>query len=58
MTIKIEIKTKHFNSKLFSIPWIAKVDFSKSPAGEYLWGKRVGEAGVGSDSLLGVSPRI
>ncbi|MBU0974064.1 MAG: hypothetical protein KKC20_25770 [Proteobacteria bacterium] len=52
MSIKIEIKTPHFTPKRFSKPWIAKVDFTKSPQGESAWGKWIGDADLGTDGLL------
>ncbi|MBU3928188.1 MAG: hypothetical protein KKB74_10310 [Bacteroidetes bacterium] len=52
MSIKIEIKTTHFTPKRFSAPWIAKVDFLKVIKGEYIWGKWIGDAALGTDGLL------
>lgn len=50
--MKIEIKTTSYNQKRYSKPWIAVVDFSKNPKGDYNWGNWVGDHSNGSDGLL------
>lgn len=52
MAHKVEIKTTHYTPKRYSIPWIARVDFSKSDKGEFVWGNWIGDASIGSDGLL------
>jgi len=52
MPYKIEVKTKYYTPKRYSVPWIARVDFSKSDKGEFVWGNWIGDAGIGSDGLL------
>ncbi len=52
MTTKIEIKTVSYNQRRYSKPWIATVDFSQNPKGEYRWGDWVGDHSNGSAGLL------
>lgn len=52
MTTKIQIKTTSYNQRRYSKPWIAIVDFSKNPKGDYKWGSWVGDSRTGSDGLL------
>lgn len=49
---KIQINTVSYNQRRYSKPWIAKVDFSKNPKGEFIWGSWVGDAREGSEGLL------
>lgn len=55
MTTKITLKTDSYNQRRYSKPWIAVVDFSKSPKGDFAWGSWVGDARTGSDGLLVIS---
>ncbi len=50
--MNIEIKTTSYNQRRYSKPWIAIVDFSKTPKGEYKWGDWVGDHRNGSAGLL------
>ncbi|MFA5284434.1 MAG: hypothetical protein WC347_02445 [Smithellaceae bacterium] len=43
--MKIEKQTGSYNDRRYSRPWIAKVDFSQNPNGEFLWGVWVGQPG-------------
>lgn len=43
--MKIERQTESYNDRRHSKPWIAKVDFSKNPNGDFLWGNWVGQPG-------------
>jgi hypothetical protein len=52
MTTKIEIKTGSYNQRRYSKPWIAIVDFSIDPRGEFKWGTWVGDHSTGSEGLL------
>ena len=50
--IKIERKTSSYNQRRYSRPWIARVDFSKNPNGDFVWGDWVGDHSNGSDGML------
>jgi hypothetical protein len=50
--MKITIETNSYNSRRYGRPWIAVVDFSTSPKGEYRWGEWVGNHNSGSAGLL------
>jgi hypothetical protein len=52
MTTKIEITTGSYNQRRYSKPWIAKVDFSVDPRGEFKWGTWVGDHSSGSEGVL------
>lgn len=52
MTTRITIKTEAYNQRRFSKPWIAVVDFSSSPKGDFKWGSWVGTHNSGSEGLL------
>lgn len=52
MTTKIEVKTVSYNQRRYGKPWIAKVDFSNNPNGDFFWGSWVGDARNGSEGLL------
>jgi hypothetical protein len=43
--MKVEFNTGEYNERRYGKPWIAKVNFSKSPKGEYEWGTWVGTPG-------------
>jgi hypothetical protein len=45
MTVKLSIETPAYNERRYGRPWIAKVDFSNTPQGEFLWGEWIGDAG-------------
>lgn len=40
--MEIRIETASYNHRRYSKPWIAKVDFSKSPKGDFVWGNFLG----------------
>lgn len=50
--MKITIKTNSYNQRRYSKPWIATVDFSQNPKGEYDWGTWVGNHNSGSEGML------
>ena len=50
--MRIERATSSYNQRRYSKPWIAKVDFSKNPNGDFSWGNWVGDHYNGSDGLL------
>ena len=43
--MNVEFNTGEYNERRYGKPWIAKVDFSTSPKGEYEWGTWVGTPG-------------
>ena len=49
---KVERATSSYNQRRYSKPWIAKVDFSKNPNGDFTWGDWVGDHHNGSEGLL------
>jgi len=52
MTTRIEIKTEPYNQRRYGKPWIAIVDFSINPRGDFKWGLWVGDHLDGSEGLL------
>ncbi len=52
MATKIQIKTGSYNQRRYGKPWIAMVDFSKNPKGDFQWGDWVGDARNGEEGLL------
>jgi hypothetical protein len=52
MTTRIELETSSYNQSRYSKPWIARVDFSVDPRGEFRWGTWVGDHNSGSAGLL------
>lgn len=41
--MEIQIETSSYNSRRYSKPWIAGVDFSSSPKGDFHFGDFVGD---------------
>ena len=41
----IQRNTGSYNERRYGKPWIAKVDFSANPQGEFLWGQWIGDPG-------------
>lgn len=56
--IHIEKHTSMYNHRRYSKPWIAVVDFSQNPQGQFGWGDWVGDHYNGSDGLLVVAASI
>ena len=54
----IEIKTSSYNQRRYSKPWIALVDFKKTPSGEYKWGDWVGDHRIGSEGILVIMANV
>lgn len=54
MKHRIQVETAAFNERRYGKPWIAKVDFSKSTEGEFIWGSWVGDARNGTAGMLEV----
>jgi hypothetical protein len=52
MTTKITIKTSSYNQRRYSKPWVAIVNFSQNPKGDFQWGSWVGDHNSGSEGLL------
>jgi hypothetical protein len=50
MSAKIMINTHSYNARRYSKPWIAKVDFSTNPKGEFEWGTWIGQFNGGNGS--------
>lgn len=48
--MKIEIKTATYNPRRYGKPWVARVDFSRNPNGDFEWGTWVGDPGA--DGIL------
>ena len=51
----IEINTDSYNEKRYGNPWIAKVDFSDNPKGDFIFGDWIGDAGYAGILRLEVS---
>ena len=49
---KITLPTNSYNQRRYSKPWIAVVNFSQNPKGEFAWGDWVGNHNTGSEGLL------
>ena len=43
--MKIERETDSYNDRRYGKPWIARVDFSANPQGEFTWGTWIGDPG-------------
>ena len=54
--MKIEIETGSYNEKRYGKPWIAIVDFSSNPNGDFKFGTFVGDAGYEGVLILEVEP--
>lgn len=52
MSTQIKVKTGSYNQRRYGKPWIARVDFSATPKGDFQWGDWVGDHRNGSDGLL------
>ena len=52
MSTRIEIKTGSYNQRRYSKPWIAIIDFSIDPKGDFKWGTWIGDHNSGSEGLL------
>jgi len=52
MATKIQKTTSAYNSRRYSKPWIAKVDFTNNPRGDFSWGTWVGDHRSGTEGLL------
>lgn len=50
--MKIEIETSSYNSRRYSKPWIAVVDYSKNAKGDFSWGTWIGDHKSGSEGKL------
>lgn len=44
-TVEILIETPAYNERRYGLPWIALVDFSKSPKGDFAFGAWIGQPG-------------
>ena len=52
--IKITRNTGSYNQRRMGRPWIAKVDFSASPNGEFVWGNWTGDHYNGGEGVLSI----
>lgn len=43
--MKITASTSSYNERRYGRPWIARVDFSNDPTGEFIWGSWLGQPG-------------
>lgn len=50
--MKISVKTHSYNQRRYSKPWIAVVDFSRNPKGDFNWGDWIGDHNNGSEGML------
>lgn len=48
----IEQTTSSYNERRYSKPWIARVDFSQNPNGDFKWGNWVGDHSNGTEGIL------
>jgi len=53
--MEIRIETASYNERRYGKPWIAKVDFSKSSKGEYVWGDWTGDHRNGGAGMLTIT---
>lgn len=56
MSITITISTSSYNDRRYGKPWIARLDFSVSAAGEFRWGNWLGQSGEEGELSLEVNP--
>ncbi len=54
--MEIKIETNTYNEKRYGRPWIARVDFSQNPKGNFAFGTWVGEPGYKGILLLDAEP--
>lgn len=55
-TGSLTLDTKPYNERRYGKPWIARVDFTSNPKGDYKWGDWIGDPGqAGELSLRGLS---
>ena len=47
----ITVDTSSYNARRYGKPWIAKVDFSSNPKGDFAWGSWVGTVNGGNGSV-------
>ena len=52
--MQITIETSSYNHRRFSRPWIARVNFSSTPKGEFSWGDWAGDHYNGGDGVLSI----
>ena len=52
--MQITINTGSYNQRRMGRPWIAKVDFSASPKGEFAWGDWTGDHYNGGAGVLSI----
>ena len=50
--MKIQIATESYNNRRYGKPWIARVNFTTNPKGDFEWGDWVGDPGSSGLSIL------
>lgn len=55
MTTTLRIDTTEYNERRYSKPWIARVNFDRTPKGEFIWGDWVGRAGEAGTLVITVN---
>lgn len=48
--------TSSYNDRRYGKPWIARVDFSKNPQGEFVWGAWIGQPGEAGELSIQAEP--
>jgi len=56
--MEIKIETSSYNEKRYSKPWVARVDFSTNPKGDFKFGDWVGDHSNGSEGLLVINAEV
>lgn len=54
--MKITVNTSSYNERRYGRPWIARVDFSADPKGNFLWGDWLGQPGEPGELSVEASP--
>ena len=56
--MEIIVETETYNARRYGKPWIACIDFSANPKGEYEWGMWTGDHYNGSEGILTLTAEI
>lgn len=54
--MKIIVNTSSYNDRRYGRPWIARVDFTTDPKGEFVWGVWLGQPGEPGELIVEASP--
>lgn len=52
--MEITKSTSSYNQRRYGRPWIAKVDFSSNPKGNFIWGNWTGDHYNGGEGMLSI----